>query len=260
VGALIAEVKVKKATSPKGTELKYATPDGREVKQVYVCEETGEVFPRTELVKGVFMPDGFREVPADQMAVIDEESKLDSLDVEGFVPLAQVPWDRVEGSYFLAPGGKAGPVTARALVILRDAMTKAKLAGYGRLTFRTKQHVFLIYPSDGGLLLSTMVFADQSHVREAGEVLEGVVSPSKKALDLAVALVESMATDAAGLDALTDDRTAKREELVAQVLAGKKVKKTAKPKAEVKATEDLEALLVASLAQATEKKKEGVPA
>ena len=202
VGALIAEVKLKKATTPSGVALKLATPEGESVKQIYRAEESGQIFDKAELERGVFTPDGFRRVDDEQMAEIDAESKLEGLDVEGFLPRASVPWDRVEGSYFLAPGGAAGPVTARALVLLRDAMAQAKLVGYGRLTLRTKQYAFVVYPENGGLLLSTMVFASQSHAHEVGEALDGVQAPAKKALDLAKALIQSMETDVSGLNAL----------------------------------------------------------
>jgi Ku protein len=252
-GLVSAPVRLKKVSESKATELKTASPEGNPLARVYLDGVTGEVVENGDLRKGLFEADGFHEISQDALTAIDEATKLEVIEVTGFIPLADVPFERAISAYFLAPGGKGGPIAAKPLALLRDTLRKYKVAGFGKVTLRTKSYPFVVYEHEGGLLVNTLVWADEfQQVHEAAESLEGVQTP-KATVELAGQLVKALTTTVADLDALKDDRREKREKLIAAALAGKPV--TSVPTAVLQAdTTDLEAALAASLA-ASEKKR-----
>lgn len=249
-GLVSAPVKLKAATGKKGTELKLASPEGHSVKQVYVDEETGEIVgTRADCRRGIFNGD-FHEVPPDQLALIDEESKLESLKVEGFIPLNDVPWERAKGAYYLAP--EKGKPNVKPLVLLREGMRKRKVAAVTRLTLKAKTYPAVIYaaevaPGKWGLLLNTLTYADEfAQAKEAAECLEGF-EPDTATVNLAGRLIDQLNTSRAVLDSWTDDRAEKREELIAQMLAGQTIVAAEKPATKKAPDADLADLLKASL-------------
>lgn len=205
--------------------------------------------------KGVDLGGGiYREVPPETIAAINVSCAIDGINVERFIPLAEVPLERVEGCYFIAPAPKMGPAAKKPLVLLREALAQTGRAGIGKLTFRSsaRQHPFVLYAKDGGLLLNTLVFAeDFAEVDEAAESLAGV-EVDEKHVAMAVTLLEAQAGTADDLNALADDARPLRSELMAKLRAGEVIE--APEKAEAEPTVDLEAALIASIGAAGEAK------
>lgn len=256
-GVVTAPVALRKVADKKEISFQLASPAGNGVKQVYVDEVTGEIVgPNSDCLKGIYDDPkgktGFHEVPKEAIAAIDASVAIDGLVIDGFLPIGEVPFERAEAAYYVAPAGKTGMVAAKPLALLREAMEKTGKAGYGKLTMRSKQRAFVVYAENGGLLLNTLVYAeDFARVVEAAAVLEGVAT-DEKTVDLACTLIEAQSGERADLDAYTDDSRALREDLVAQALAGQtiEVPEVAEP---VEAVIDLEAALLASIGQAAPK-------
>jgi len=255
-GMVSAPVSIKKIEDKKD-EVKFdrASPSGNPVQQVYVDKVTGEIVgPLGETVQGWFDDPkngiGFHEAPADAVTAIRDAGKIDGIEIDGFIPLGEVPFERAEGAYFVAPNAKGGgAAAAKPLGLLRDALKQTGCAGIGKLTLRTLQRAFVVYEQDGGLILNTLAFAeDFAHIDEASECLDGVES-DPKSVELATTLVTKMVVEASHLDSYRDTTREQKSDLYMKVMAGETV---AAPVAAAPQEQggDLEALLLASIGEA----------
>lgn len=157
-----------------------------------VSAETGEDVPDDHIVKGY-------EVSKGRYVVVDPDelepfipAATRSIDLEEFVDL-----DQIDPVYFDTPYIVAPDKTPKPYVLLARAMEQAGKVGIGRFVMRNKQYVCAVRASEGKLLMSTMVFADE--VVDAGgidelEVLDDI-DVSDKEVRMAEALVDSLAGD-----------------------------------------------------------------
>lgn len=249
-GLVSTEVKLKKVQEVLSTSFKLASPDGHPVKQMYVDEETGEfVGTRADCKSGLFTAEGFREITAEAQKAIDEETKLESMTLDGFLALDEAPFERATAAYYLAPGGKGGAASVKPLALLRDGLKLRGVCGYGRVTITKKTYPFLVFEKDGGLFVNLLVYADEfEQAKEAAECLAGTET-DEKTLTLAGTLLDQIGGSRLGLDSLVDDRRDKREELVAKALAGEVIEVTEKDTAAPTNTVDLADLLAASIGE-----------
>jgi DNA end-binding protein Ku len=239
---------------------KMASPSGHAVKQTYVDVETGElVGTSADCLRGVFDDPkngvGFHEVAEDARKAVDEAGMIDGIVLDGFIPASDVPTERYQDAYFVAPNAKSGgAVAAKSLVLLRDALSATGMVGIGKLTLRSKQRPFVVYAQDGGLILNLLAFAeDFAQIVEAAEVFAGVEADPKQ-VALAQTLVTSMALSRDDLDAFVDTTRAAKQDLLDQALAGKTVVAAVETVTADPIT-DLEAMLVASIGAVEPKSK-----
>lgn len=139
------------------------------------------------------------EVGKDRFVVLTDEElkaaapeKTHAIDIERFVPLADidpVTWDQ---SYYAGPDGAAA---GKAYALLREAMKKEKRVAIGRFVMRTKEYVACIRPLGEALALHTMFFADE--VRAVKDVVSVPARATVGARELAMAsqLISSLAGD-----------------------------------------------------------------
>src|SRR5205814_4773531 len=133
-----------------------------------------------------------------QVVLTDEElasvqpRKTRTIDIEAFVPLAEVDPTYFDHPYHLAPAGDSEG-TLRAYRLLVEAMGSSGRAALGRVVMRTKEYLAAVRVRDGALTLTTMLFEDE--LRPASAILTGGKKPSKNELDQAVTLIEELSTD-----------------------------------------------------------------
>lgn len=248
-GLVTTPVRLEKAKETKERGLKLASPDGSPVKQVYVVEDTGEVVGgRADCKRGIFDGDKFFEVPVEALKAIDGEGKIESLVVDGFIPLDEVPTERVEGCYFISPAKDSGTTGTKTLALLRDGLAMTGKAGIGKLTLRTKQRPFVVFENDGALIVNTLGFADAYGALDVARDKLASVATEDKTLGLFKTLVEAQSVPSAKLNEYVDDVAPKREALIEAVIAGEVVEVPTVDE-EIVATVDLEAALLASLGQ-----------
>ena len=96
--------------------------------------------------------------------------------------------------YFDSPYIVAPDKTPKPYVLLARAMEEAGKVAIGRFVMRNKQYVAALRASDGTLLMSTMVFADEVVDVESIEELDvlDAIDVSDKEVKMAEALVESL--------------------------------------------------------------------
>ena len=102
---------------------------------------SGRVFERSELIHGVTDPNGnFREIPKDAIDAAVEATQLDAFEIDSFVPLKDVPFERALKSYFLAPQkGKGSTASAKSMALLHKALVKTKRAGVLKIVPKSRQ-------------------------------------------------------------------------------------------------------------------------
>lgn len=155
---------------------------GRRIRYKRVAEGSGREVEWKDIQKGF-------EVGKDRYVVLSDEEleaaapqKTRAIEIERFVPLAEidpVAWDQ---SYYVGPDG---PAASKAYVLLREAMKKEKRVAIGTFVMRTKEYVACIRPFEDALALHTLFFADE--VREVKDVVSVPARTSVGAKELAMA-------------------------------------------------------------------------
>ena len=247
-GLVSCAVSLKKVTDKKTPGFKSCSPDGNAVRQMYRDEVTGELYEPAQLEKAVEVGDGLVMVGKETVKAIDESCKIEGIAVEKFIPLAEVPFARAEACYFIAPKKDSGVAEKKALGLLRDGLKASGKAGIGKLTLRTKQRAFVVYERDGGLMVNTLVFADEfANAAEAADSLEGAPATDAKTLNLFETLVATMEGDAEDLDVYEDESFELKTNLVAKAAAGEAIAAPVKGEAVAAPADNMEELLLASI-------------
>ncbi|NIH86033.1 Ku protein [Amycolatopsis granulosa] len=158
-----------------------------------VNERTGEEVPYEDIVKGYDLGDG------DYVLVEQEEldqiapGRSRSIDIESFVDLGEIDPLYFQKSYWLAPTKEE---FGRAYGLLMQAMAETNKAGIARFVMRGKEHIAAVRAGNGVLVLDTLLFAED--VRDPAKELTKLpekASPRGRELEMAIALVDSMADD-----------------------------------------------------------------
>lgn len=164
---------------------------GTRLKQQYVCpKDDNEVVPRDDIVKGYeFAKDQYVVFTPEEIKALDEKA-TNTIDIAEFVPLAKVDRVYLEKVYYLGPD-KGGD---RAYRLLAQALGDTGKAALGQYAARGQQHLVLLRPMEGGLIVMEQLHY-QDELKPAAEVPlgEGEVKPME--LTLAKQLIEQAATD-----------------------------------------------------------------
>jgi DNA end-binding protein Ku len=211
-----------------------------------VSKTTGEAVQREELVKGIQVDDGQYVVLTKEEIRTALPKSTQTIEIESFVDAADIPAVFFSKPYHVAPGARGH----KPFALLRETLARTGKAGIAKVVISTKQHLAALMPSDKGLVLSLLRWADE--VREApSSVLEGeAAAPSERELKMAEQLVTDMA-DAWSPDLFHDEFKEKLNELVqAKARAGEVAALQALPGEEVRSSAeviDLTELLKRSL-------------
>jgi DNA end-binding protein Ku len=162
---------------------------GTRLKQQYICPKDNEIVTRDQTVKGY-------EVSKDQYVILTpqelkalEEKATETIDIAEFVPLAKVDREYVEKTYYLGPD-KGGD---RAYRLLSAALDETGRAALGQYAARGQQHLVLLRPLNGVIVMEQLHYADELRPTTEVSVPEGAVKPAE--LSLAKQLIEQSASD-----------------------------------------------------------------
>ena len=207
------------------------------IKQQTWCPRCERVVERSELVKG-------REVAKDQYALFtDDELKAleaaasQAIDIQEFVPLANVDPVYFQDTHYLGPD-KGGD---KAYQLLAEAMRDTGMVALAQHVSRGKERLVLIRPFADGLALHTLYYADE--VRAFDEVERGPKATVKAAeTNLARKLIEQLAADGFTPQQYHDHWRERLQEAVDQKIAGEEVAVPAVQPAQAKVIDLREAL------------------
>jgi DNA end-binding protein Ku len=191
---------------------------GQRIRQQLLCPTCNEVVERSSLVKGYeFAKDQYVQFTEDELESLEgEASKM--IDIAEFVPLADVDPIYFEKTYYLGPD-KGGEKAYR---LLADAMKASERVALAKFVMRGKENLVLIRPSQEGLMLHTMYFADE--IRDFGEVDKGEDAKLKPGeLDLAQRLIAELTNEKFKPEQYADEYRTRVLEVVESKVAGKEV-------------------------------------
>ncbi|MGQ0643467.1 MAG: non-homologous end joining protein Ku [Gemmatimonadaceae bacterium] len=163
---------------------------GSRLKQHYTCTKDAELVPREDTVKGYeFAKDQYVIFTPEELKVLEEKA-TSTIDVAEFVPLASVAREYLDKVYYLGPD-KGGD---RAYRLLAKALKETGRAALGQYAARGQQHLVLLRPRDGVLVMEQLHYADELRGPSEVPVPDGDVKPTE--LALAKQLIEQTSVEA----------------------------------------------------------------
>jgi DNA end-binding protein Ku len=213
--------------------------DGSEVAHVLIGPD-GEPIPRERVAKGYeISPDEYVVMTNDEIKAADQPARK-AVELEDFVPAEDIDPVFYDKPYYLAP--QKGAEATYALLV--RALEKTGKVGIGRVVLRAREQLVSVRPVDGVLRMQVMRFTDELVRGDEMDVEEPSKPPAKKEIEMAAALIDTLAAD---FDPTKYEDTYRDRvlEVVRQKERGEEIKA---PKAEKREEpDDLMAALQASL-------------
>jgi DNA end-binding protein Ku len=130
------------------------------VKEVWYCAEENKPIERSDIVKGYETGKGENYVVVDD----DELKKIapptaTAMEILQFVPNDEVDPIFFESSYYVAPEEKV----SKPYALFLAALTETEHDAIAKVAMHNREHVVLIRPADGGLVLHTLFYEDELH-------------------------------------------------------------------------------------------------
>jgi DNA end-binding protein Ku len=222
--------------------------DGGRIEHRRFCAKEDKEVDYDDVVKGF-------QVARNEYVVLDkdeiaaaagERSKV--IAVDAFVEAADIDPVFYEKSYYLGAGDKGED----AYRLLHAALERTGRAALGRFTFHNREYLAAIRPLDDVLVLHTMRFADELVPADDIELQAPQTKPSKREIEMAGRLLESLEADFRRKRYKDEYREAVLE-LIRRKAKGEEIEPPEEPEPEP--DEDLLATLEASLGSGSKKKK-----
>lgn len=160
---------------------------GHRIKYQKVDAETGEEVENDDIVKGYKIDtDAYLEVTKDELDNIALESTR-TIDIDRFVPRAEIDDLYIVRPYYLVPDGKVGH---DAYAVIRDTIKATGKVALARVVLTNREHVIALQARDNGLVGLLLRYAYE--VREASDYFDDIkdVKITRDMLDLAAHIVE----------------------------------------------------------------------
>jgi DNA end-binding protein Ku len=159
------------------------------LKQQYICPKDNEIVTRDDTVKGYeFAKDQYVVLTPEELKALEEKA-TSTIDVIEFVPLAEVDREYLEKVYYLGPD-KGGD---RAYRLLAAALKESGKAALGQYAARGQQHLVLLRPLNGRLVMEQLHYSDEVRPSSEVPVPEGDVKDAE--LKLAMMLIDQTSNE-----------------------------------------------------------------
>lgn len=160
---------------------------GHRIKYLKVDAETGDEVTSEDIVKGYKVDtDTYIEVSKDEL----DEIALDSthtIDIDEFVPKADIDNRYLIRPYYLVPDGKVGH---DAYAVIRETIRSMNKVAIGRVVLTNREHIIALEPLESGLMGTLLRYPYE--VRSEKEYFDDIqdVKLTRDMLDLARHIVE----------------------------------------------------------------------
>jgi len=222
---------------------------GTRLKQQYTCPKDNEVVTRDETVKGYeFAKDQYVVLTPEELKALEEKA-TGTIDVLEFVPLAEVDREYLEKVYYLGPD-KGGD---RAYRLLAAALKETGRAALGQYAARGQQHLVLLRPLNGVLVMEQLHYADE--VRPTTEVTIPPGDVKEAELKLAKQLIDQTSNESFEPTKYKDTVRERMLETIQRKIDGQDITADITPGSDTKMLDLMEALK-ASLAKEKPKSAE----
>ena len=182
-------IKVHSATEDQSVHFhEVHVDDGARIEHKRICSKEGKEVPYKEIVKGYEVSEGrFVVLEDDELkAAAGESSRV--IEVEEFVCAAEIDPVMFEKGYHLG----SQDTGKDAYRLLHDALDRTDRAGIGRWVFHNREYVVAVRAFDDVLGMHTMRFHDELVPAKELGIPTPSRNPSKRELDMAGRLVESL--------------------------------------------------------------------
>jgi len=210
---------------------------GTRLKQQYICpKDNNEVVTREETVKGYeFAKDQYVILTPEELKALEEKA-TSTIDVVEFVPLAGVDREYMEKVYYLGPD-KGGD---RAYRLLAAALKESGKAALGQYAARGQQHLVLLRPLNGVLVMEQLHYADE--VRPTTEVTIPAGEVKDAELKLAMQLIDQTSNEEFQPTKYKDTVRERTLETIQRKIDGQDITGDAAPASDTKMLDLMEAL------------------
>lgn len=260
----LVSVPVKLYAATKSKSVSFNLLHGKEksrLRQQYVCATCGEVVERNAMLKGYeYAKDQYVVLSDDELRALEQKTEQ-SIEIEEFVPISTVDPIYFEKAYLLGPD-KGGQKAYR---LLCEAMARAEKGAVAKFSTRGKQQLVLLRQAHGGLMMHSLNYADEVRGFEEIDRGEGLtLKPGE--LDLAVQLIEQLASPSFDPAKYEDEYRKKILELIDQKVAGQEIVAAPAQPARAQIIDLMEALKASLAAKqsgepaATEERRRPAPA
>ena len=184
-------IKLYSATESKSVSFhEVHVTDGARLEHKRICSKEDKEVPFKEVVKGF-------EVKPDEYVVLDKDeiaaaagARGKVIDIEDFVPDGEIDPIYFEKTYYVGCREEA-----EAYRVLLAALERSSRVGIGRFTFHNREYLVAVRALDGVLALHTMRFHDEIVEADDLDVDKPGKGPSKREVQMAGQLVESLHTE-----------------------------------------------------------------
>jgi DNA end-binding protein Ku len=156
------------------------------IKMITTDPDTGPI-ERSELVKGYEISKGEYIILTDEEIKSVKLESTKTIDIERFVPEAEI--DRIywDNPYFLAPDGE---MAQEAFNVIRAAMEKSGQIALGRIVLATRERILALEPRGKGILASTI--RSDAEVRKPDEIFDSIANakPDPEMIAIAEKIIE----------------------------------------------------------------------
>jgi DNA end-binding protein Ku len=156
------------------------------IKMITTDPDTGPV-ERSELVKGYEVNKGEFILLTDEEIKSVKLESTKTIEIERFVPAADI--DRVywDNPYYLAPDGT---LAQEAFGVIREALKRADKIALGRIVISTRERILAIEPRDNGLLAFSI--RTDAEVRKPNEIFDQIshTKPDEEMISIAQKIIQ----------------------------------------------------------------------
>lgn len=162
---------------------------GNRLKQNLVDSVTGEPVDTADRVKGYQVSKGQYVMVEDSEIEALKIESTKTIEIETFVPAAEIDEIYLDSPYYLAPDDK---VAEEAFAVIREAMTKKKMVGIGRIVLARRERMLMLQPRDKGMLATTLRYPYE--IRSGAEIFDeiGDIKLPGDMLDIAQEIISRM--------------------------------------------------------------------
>jgi DNA end-binding protein Ku len=190
---------------------------GSRLKQQYICPKDEEIVERDAMVKGYEFAKGQYVTFSTEEIKQLEETASEAIEITEFVPESTVSPLYFDKAYYLGPD-KGG---AKAYSLLGEAMRKTGRVALAKYSARGKQYLVMVRVQGRGLVMQQLRYADE--VKPMSEVPLDETPVSDRELDLAMKLIDQIASDDFRPEKYEDEVRKRTLDLIDKKVAGQDI-------------------------------------
>jgi DNA end-binding protein Ku len=226
---------------------------GSRLKQQYICPKDEKIVERDQMVKGYEFAKGQYVTFSEEELKALEEQASEAIEITEFVPDSAVSPLYYDKAYYLGPDKGGG----KAYSLLAEAMRQTERVALAKYAARGKQYLVMVRVQGRGLVMQQLRYADE--VKPQADVPLDETDVKDHELQLAIKLIEQIASDEFRPEQYEDDVRKRTLELIEKKVAGQDIV-AAPAEAPTAKVIDLMEALKASLAGSGKSTRSATPA